>query len=166
MKNIIRKWFAGVMSVVMVFSLLPSMARAEEDSGTPEKTTVEQVQALIDALPEAESITADNRADVEAQLTAIDEAKQDLTDDELDALDITRYMAAVEAILALDDMAGADEPVTIAMESDITYLDWDDGQKRLVEKTCDSATKVESSTTTWDNNWYVVSGRVPSVTAS
>ena len=78
----------------------------------------------------------------------------------MDALDITRYMAAVEAILALDDMAGADEPVTIVMESDITYLDWDDGQKRLVEKTCDSATKVESSTTTWDNNWYVVSGRV------
>ena len=123
-------------------------------------STLEQVQALIDALPDADTITADNRADVEAQLTAIDEAKLALADEELDALDITRYMAAVEAILALDDMAGADEPVTIAMESDITYLDWDDGQKRLVEKTCDSATKVESSTTTWDNNWYVVSGRV------
>ena len=35
-------------------------------------------------------------------------AKLALDDEEIDKLDITRYMAAVEAILALDDMAGAD----------------------------------------------------------
>ena len=186
MKHIVKKWLAGILSVVMVFSLLPVMARAEEDGETPEKTAVEQVQALIDALPDADTITAenrtdvqaqidaidaamleltedqaaaldttrydatvaallaldapsaleqvqalidalpdaesitdDNRADVEAQLAAIDEAKQDLTDDELDALDITRYMAAVEAILALDGMSGADEPETIATDLNV-----------------------------------------------
>ncbi len=187
MKHIVKKWLAGILSVVMVFSLLPVMASAEEDGETPEKTAaekvqklidalpdaetitednrvdveaqidaidaamaeltgdeaasldttryeaavaallaldapsaLEQVQALIDALPEAETITDDNRADVEAQLSAIDEAKLGLEDEELDGLDITRYMAAVEALLALDNMAGANEPETMDTEFDVS----------------------------------------------
>ena len=187
MKRVFRQWLAALLSVVLVFTLLPAAALAEEADGATGHTAVEQVQALIDALPDAvsitadnradlqaqinaidaamleltedqaaaldttrydaaaaallaldapsaleqvqalidalpdaESITADNRADVEAQLTAIDEAKQDLTDDELDALDIARYMAAVEAILALDDMAGANEPETMDTEFDVS----------------------------------------------
>lgn len=42
--------------------------------------TAADVQALIYALPEAETIGADNAADVEAQLEAIDEAKIQLSD--------------------------------------------------------------------------------------
>ena len=118
-------------------------------------SALEQVQALIDALPDADTITADNRADVEAQLDAIDEAKQDLTDEELDELDVTRYLAAVEAILALDDMAGADVPKTIALERDIEYVDQNGGTQR-----CGSATTVESGTTVWNETWYVVSENV------
>ena len=37
--------------------------------------TAADVQALINALPESETISADNAVDVEAQLEAIDEAK-------------------------------------------------------------------------------------------
>ena len=225
MKRVLRQWLAGLLSVALVFTLLPAAALAEEADGATGQTAVAQVQALIDALPDAEEITAEtradveaqidaidgamtelsedeaaaldtarydaavaavlaldapsaleqvqalidalldaeeitseNRADVETQLTAIDEAKQDLTDDELDTLDITRYMAAVEAILALDDMAGADVPKTIA--NDIKYMDWNSSQKKLEEKTCSSATKVESNMTEWSNGWYVVSGNV------
>ena len=89
----------------------------------------EQVQALIDALPEAEEITADNRADVEAQLTAIDEAKLALTDEEKAALDVTRYDAAVEAIQTLDGMSGADERMSAmwmktAIQSCKAMLQW------------------------------------------
>ena len=40
------------------------------------------VQAMIDVLPDAESITADNAEEVGTQLTAIDEAKAQLTDEE------------------------------------------------------------------------------------
>ena len=116
-------------------------------------SALEQVQALIDALPDAESITADNRADVEAQLTAIDEAKQDLTDDELDTLDITRYLAAVEAILALDDMAGANEPETIA--TGVPYIEANGDSQ-----TQGSATDITNGTTEWNDGWYVVSGDV------
>ena len=83
-------------------------------------SALEQVQALLNALPDAEDINEDNRADVEAQLGAIDEAKLELTDDEMDELDISRYLAAVEALLALDDMAGADEPTPIAFLDDLS----------------------------------------------
>ena len=160
MKRTWGRWLAGVLSVVLVLTLLPATALAEEAGGTTGQT-VEQVQALIDALPDADTITADNRADVEAQLNAIDAAKLGLTVDEAAALDTARYDAAVEAIQVLDDMAGADEPRTMETVSDVTYLDWNDSKKELEEKTCDSATKVESNSTTWENNnWYVVSENV------
>ena len=63
--------------------------------------TVERVQAMIDALPDAEEITEDNAEEVTAQLEAIDEAKAELTDEEIDELDITRYMAAAAALGSL-----------------------------------------------------------------
>ena len=66
-----------------------------------EAMTVERVQAMIDALPDAEEITEDNAEEVTAQLEAIDEAKAELTDEEIDELDITRYMAAAAALGSL-----------------------------------------------------------------
>lgn len=183
MKHVFRQWLAGLLSVVLLFTLLPAAALAEEADGATETaveqvqtlidalpdaeeitienradvqaqidaidtamleltedqaaaldtarhdaaaaallaldapSALEQVQALIDALPDAEDITEENRADVEEQLNAIDEAKQELDDEEIDQLDTSRYMAAVEAILALDDMAGANEPET--MDTDL-----------------------------------------------
>ncbi len=86
-------------------------APAPDDTAAP--TPAQQVQALVDALPEAGDITGDNRADVEAQLSAIDEKKLSLTDGERAMLDMTRYNAAVSAILALDGQAGADVPTPI-----------------------------------------------------
>ena len=63
--------------------------------------TAADVQALINALPESEIISEDNAADAEAQLEAIDEAKVQLSDEELAVLDFTRYDAAVAALMAL-----------------------------------------------------------------
>ena len=114
-----ERWLAVLLSVAMLLTLLPATALAAEPDGAEKQITVQEVQALIDALPDAESITADNRADVEAQLNAIDEAKLALDDDELDELDIARYLAAVEALLALDDMGGADIPMPIAFPEDL-----------------------------------------------
>lgn len=76
-----------------------------------EPTAVEQAQALIDALPAADTITAENRGGVETQLTAIDEAKAALTEEELAALDFTKYEAAIAALNALDGMGGAGTPL-------------------------------------------------------
>lgn len=67
-------------------------------SNAQEVVTVESVQAMIDALPDAEEINADNAEEVEALLEAIDEAKTQLSDEELDTLDFSRYMAAAAVL--------------------------------------------------------------------
>ncbi len=72
--------------------------------------TVCPVQAMIDVLPDADSITVENRTEVEAQLGAIDVAKYNLTDEQQDTLDFTRYQAVVSALLALEGQVGADKP--------------------------------------------------------
>ena len=72
------------------------------------------VQALIDALPAPEDITPGNRAEVEAQLAAIDEVRLELTDEEIAALDITRYAAAISALAALDGQTGNELPAPLA----------------------------------------------------
>jgi len=66
-----------------------------------EAVTVASVQAMIDGLPNAEEITEDNAEEVKAQLDAIDEAKETLSDEEIDELDMTRYAEAAAALGAL-----------------------------------------------------------------
>ena len=105
--------------------------------------TAADVQALIDALPEAETISEDNAADVEVQLEAIDEAKVQLSDEDFAVLDFTRYDAAVSALMALSgEPDTAFVPQTAndhthcycggsitagdhASHSDVTYTAWD-----------------------------------------
>ena len=62
---------------------------------------------MIDALPD--EVTGDNAEAVEQALTDIDDAKQSLTEEELAGLDLTRYDAAANALLALWGEAPADE---------------------------------------------------------
>lgn len=69
------------------------------------------VQAMIDALPD--EVTEDNAEAVEQALTDIDDAKESLTDDELAGLDLTRYDAAANALLALWGEAPTDEVETL-----------------------------------------------------
>ena len=66
-----------------------------------EAVTVASVQAMINALPSAEAITEENAEEVKAQLEAIDEAKAQLSDEEIDELDMTRYAEAAAALGAL-----------------------------------------------------------------
>ena len=56
---------------------------------------------MINALPSAEAITEENAEEVKAQLEAIDEAKEKLSDEEIDELDMTRYAEAAAALGAL-----------------------------------------------------------------
>ena len=66
-----------------------------------EAVTVASVQAMIDGLPNAEEITEENAEEVKAQLEAIDEAKEKLSDEEIDELDMTRYAEVAAALGAL-----------------------------------------------------------------
>ncbi len=54
--------------------------------------TSKDVQDLIDALPDATTINEDNVEEIETQLEAIDDLKADLSDEELDSIDFTRYV--------------------------------------------------------------------------
>ena len=78
-----------------------STERADDPNGPTELSAANQVQAMIDGLPNAEEITEDNAEEVKAQLEAIDEAKEKLSDEEIDELDMTRYAEAAAALGAL-----------------------------------------------------------------
>ena len=78
-----------------------STERADDPNGPTELSAADQVQAMIDGLPNAEEITEDNAEEVKAQLEAIDEAKAQLSDEEIDELDMTRYAEAAAALGAL-----------------------------------------------------------------
>ena len=78
-----------------------STERADDPNGPTELSAADQVQAMIDGLPNAEEITEDNAEEVKAQLEAIDEAKEKLSDEEIDELDMTRYAEAATALGAL-----------------------------------------------------------------
>ena len=78
-----------------------STERADDPNGPTELSAADQVQAMIDGLPNAEEITEDNAEEVKAQLEAIDEAKEKLSDEKIDELDMTRYAEAAAALGAL-----------------------------------------------------------------
>ena len=75
---------------------------------------VQAVQALIDALPDAEDITDTNADEVSGQLDAIDEAKLALTEEQATQLDFAKYDAAAAAVLALAGEPDANEPAVLA----------------------------------------------------
>ena len=90
---------------------------SEETKETEDPLTLEQIQAMIDALPE--KITQENAEEVEELLTAIDEAKAKLTDKELKLLDLTRY----EKVIAL--LGELSTPMLTAAETgDIWEVDY------------------------------------------
>lgn len=104
MKNI-RRILSLLLCGVLMLGLCAASACAED-------TAAQSVQKLIDALPAPEEIGIENRAEVEAQLTAIDEAKAELGDEETETLNTLRYSDAVARLLELDGQTGADIPMT------------------------------------------------------
>lgn len=77
--------------------------------------TSKDVQDLIDALPDTTTINEDNVEDIEAQLEAIDNLKAELSDEELDSIDFTRY---VEVATVLEQILyGLQEPSNQIMQA-------------------------------------------------
>jgi len=89
---------------------------SEETKETEDPLTVEQIQAMINALPE--KITQENAEEVEELLAAIDEAKAKLTAKELKLLDLTRY----EKVIAL--LGELSTPMLTAETGDIWEVDY------------------------------------------
>ena len=87
-----------------------STERADDPNGPTELSAADQVQAMIDALPGAEEITEDNAEEVKVQLKTIDEAKAQLSDEELDQLDFSLYTEAASALGRLAKPMLTDSP--------------------------------------------------------
>ncbi len=114
-----KKIIAIVLSAVMMLSLLPvAFASDTHDCGDAKDCVVCYLAELINSLPEAKEISAENAAEVTDTIHAIDCVKFDLTDAEYDEL-LTlvvsaensngglpvpkAYMDALNAIVNLDD---------------------------------------------------------------
>lgn len=69
------------------------------------------VQDMIDALPGGEEVTGENAGEIKERLEAIDKAKEQLTDEETEQLDVSRYQDAAAALSALDGQTGSDVPI-------------------------------------------------------
>ncbi len=149
---------------------------AKANTATPSNAdpaiTVESVQEMIDALPGADEITAENAEEVGAQLTAIDEARAALTDEQTAQaeiqLDYSRYVAAIAALEALAGMAGASTPM-LAVTGNYLVLSWDESAKKVTSTSTPIPTDATEITadnppTTWGedgkDSYYVVSGEV------
>ena len=123
-----KRGLAILLSTCMIGGMMPITTSAQESvSGNTvqtEDTAISAIQALIDALPDADSITEDNAEEITAQLDAIDEAKAELTDEEMAQLDLTRYDAAVAKVMALMGMEGAEQPMLAANVATPNYYSW------------------------------------------
>lgn len=121
------------MAFTLCFSMLPTAALAEEAGAAPDAANAESVytigddtvvqsgeesdpvqaaQALIDALPE--DVTAENAKEIEQQLMALEAALEALTEEQLAALDLTRYEAVCAALAELTAMHPAEEALLSA----------------------------------------------------
>ena len=80
----------------------PACAEEAEKAAQEAQQKIKAVQALINALPEADSITADTLENVKGQLAAIEEAKALLDENSQTALNLSRYTAAAEKAAALE----------------------------------------------------------------
>lgn len=67
---------------------------------------VAEIQAMVDALPDMEDITDENRADVISQLEAIDSCKWKLSDEASDRLDFGKYADAAFVLSAPEGFFG------------------------------------------------------------
>ena len=92
---------------------------ADDPDGATELSAADQVQAMINALPSAETITEDNTEEVKAQLEAIDEAKAQLSDEELDQLDFSLYTEAASALggLAKPMLTASTKKISVRMNA-------------------------------------------------
>ena len=86
----------------------------EEEQENNLSEAASAVQELIDAIPYAEDITEDNFEDIADLLGEIDTLKAELTDEETELLDFTRYDEAVAVMMELMEQGGAEKPALMA----------------------------------------------------
>lgn len=90
-----NKLLALLLCLVMVVGLLPTVAFAERTAAAQE------VQNMIDALPDADDITDENVVEVITKIMHIEKRLPILSKEEQDTLDFTKFDAAADKVNAL-----------------------------------------------------------------
>lgn len=85
----------------------------QDENESEELGKMQSLQELINALPDAESITEENSEDIISSLETIDKAKEELTEEENSQIDYTRYDAVVAKLLEQEGQHGADETMPV-----------------------------------------------------
>ncbi len=98
-----EKYNAAMERVAVVEGELEAERIESEQAAQESQQKIDNVQSLISALPEADSITEENLEDVKAQLAAIEAAKAELDETQQSALNMEKYNAAVERIAAIEE---------------------------------------------------------------
>lgn len=97
-------FLSAVLIILSLFSQLNVDIHAEELAYI--------TQSMLDNLPNAVEISAENQDTVKSQLNEIDNIKSQLTDEEIESLDFTAYQDAVKALLALEGLKPS-APMTV-----------------------------------------------------
>lgn len=124
---------------------------------------------MIDALPDAESITGDNAGKVTAQVEDIGTAMEALTGEEAGQLNLTRYLAAVNALMALGGENGDDDPSPLANAGAFTVdggkededYSYADGTLTILKET---ALTISSNGTTTTDKIVIADGVTANIT--
>lgn len=120
----------------------------DEPEQVSEDAAVAALQAMIDDLPE--QVTEDNADAVTAQLAAIEDAMDAMTDEQLDKLETARYEAAVAALTQLG--GGGAAPALQTADTPVTYSTAYDLYVGGVQVTSDNASSipVQSGSASYD----------------
>ena len=103
--------------------------------------------------------------EVTAQLDVIDEAKAELSDEELAQLDLTRYDATVAKMMAPMGMDGAGEAMLVANVATPKYFSWDADKTLDVSKVSAEEINPQVYTMNTKDAVYTITGKNSNHTA-
>ena len=123
-------------------------ANGADDAGNADDadSAVTALQALIDALPDAERVAVDSADEIAAALDAVDAAKAALMDEQRTQVDFARYDALCEALAAPAGETGAAVPMA-AETTRNTY----DKQVSLSSSESSNSVSSDGSGWSWDH---------------
>lgn len=107
----IKKYICLLLAIGVISSFTTMPVQAEETTKKEQSNAVVNLQALIDALPE--EVTEETLSTVAVQLTAIDQERLLLSDEEILAVDFSKYNTIIAAINVLQGQPGAEIPMTV-----------------------------------------------------
>lgn len=154
----IQKIISCLCIMCMLICMSNTIAWAEEMKSTETKS-VESVQQMINELPSMHEINDTNKDAVIAQLDAVDDAKLQLSDEEIMQIDFTKYNAVAFVLSDSLDLAYMEilktYPDTVGPTAEISFLNENGQMETILQEgsggvsTCSSVEPVPNGAATY-----------------